>query len=150
MSGRPSTISSSNASRILIYLGLEYLLDLGSSRFSPSSPSPSPPPPMAKSLRSKSKRKFRAIKRDTLFGQVELERTRRLSAKLADNHTKPSVEVIARQSDDQMTIDNTTEIDNMEVVVDAIDTGKTTNKARKKTRQMKRQWRRKRSTTLFN
>lgn len=105
---------------------------------------------MAKSLRSKSKRKFRAIKRDTLFGQVELERTRRLSAKLADNHTKPSVEVIARQSDDQMTIDNTTEIDNMEVVVDAIDTGKTTNKARKKTRQMKRQWRRKRSTTLFN
>ncbi|RKP25169.1 hypothetical protein SYNPS1DRAFT_22830 [Syncephalis pseudoplumigaleata] len=36
---------------------------------------------MAKSIRSKSKRRFRAIKRDSLFGKVEAERVARLAAK---------------------------------------------------------------------
>lgn len=36
---------------------------------------------MGKSIRSKSKRQFRAIKRNSIFGTVELERTVRLAGK---------------------------------------------------------------------
>ncbi|KAI9593904.1 hypothetical protein BDF19DRAFT_423948 [Syncephalis fuscata] len=39
---------------------------------------------MAKSIRSKSKRRFRAIKRDNLFGKVETERVERLAAKQSE------------------------------------------------------------------
>ncbi|RKP10738.1 hypothetical protein THASP1DRAFT_27492 [Thamnocephalis sphaerospora] len=38
---------------------------------------------MAKSIRSKSKRRFRALKRDDIFGKVEAERLQRLAAKQA-------------------------------------------------------------------
>ncbi|KAF9984345.1 hypothetical protein BGZ65_000586 [Modicella reniformis] len=53
---------------------------------------------MAKGLRSKSARKFRAIKRETIFGPVETARVHRLAARLEKDAQGPKtseLEIIA-------------------------------------------------------
>ena len=62
---------------------------------------------MAKSIRSKSKRRFRSIKRENLYGDVERERTERLSEKqealVAVVHTHPKT--TAAQDGDSMQVE---------------------------------------------
>ncbi|KAI8058108.1 hypothetical protein BDF22DRAFT_739510 [Syncephalis plumigaleata] len=62
---------------------------------------------MAKSIRSKSKRRFRAIKRDNLFGKVETERVERLAVKQAKLKEAEYVKEAKEEQENTMDVQNT-------------------------------------------
>jgi hypothetical protein len=62
---------------------------------------------MAKSIRSKSKRRFRAIKRDNLFGKVDTERVERLAAKQSELKEADYVKDAKEEKENSMDVQDT-------------------------------------------
>ncbi|KAF9583204.1 hypothetical protein BGW38_010033 [Lunasporangiospora selenospora] len=68
---------------------------------------------MAKGLRSKSARKFRAIKRETVFGPVETARVLRLSERLKKDHDAPKMSELeaAARGEETMEVEKSADAD---------------------------------------